>query len=175
MFGMDFSELLVILAVILIVVGPKKMPDIARALGRGYAEFRRAMDDLKSTIDQDDTVRGLREEFRTAQREVAMGQHFTKNLIMDKGTAISSVLEEPKAAVAEALTAAKAGIDLSQPVVQESLSGPNSTAETSDTAKAGLPPGEHDTLTQASASPEDQEPPSILVAPLQEPDKAVKS
>ena len=96
MFGMDFSELLVIFAVILIVVGPKKLPDIARALGRGYAEFRRAMDDLKSTIDQDDTVRGLREEFRTAQREVVMGKHFSQELLMDKGTAITSYSKNPR-------------------------------------------------------------------------------
>ena len=99
MFGMDFSELLVILAVILIVVGPKKLPDVAKALGRGYAEFRRAMDDLKNTINQDDTVRGLREEFRSAQREVIMGKQFSRNLLMDQGTAIKSTILEQEAAI----------------------------------------------------------------------------
>jgi Tat protein translocase TatB subunit len=70
MFGIGFPEMLVILVVALIAVGPSKLPDLARALGRGYAEFRKAMDELKETFDQDETVRGLREEFRTAQRHV---------------------------------------------------------------------------------------------------------
>lgn len=68
MFGIGFPELLVILAVALIVVGPSKLPDLARALGRGYAEFKRATDELKQTFDQDETVRGLKNEFREAQR-----------------------------------------------------------------------------------------------------------
>lgn len=97
MFGIGFSELLVILGVALLVVGPDKLPDVARAIGRGYAEFKRTMDDLKSTIDQDETVRGLKEEFRSAQREVVMSKHYTHNLIMEQGTAIkSAVYEEPK-------------------------------------------------------------------------------
>lgn len=71
MFGIGFPELLVILAVALIVVGPSKLPDLARALGRGYAEFKRATDELKQTFDQDETVRGLKNEFREAQRQAS--------------------------------------------------------------------------------------------------------
>jgi len=44
------SEILVILALALIVIGPKKLPDLARALGRGLAEFRRATDDIQRSI-----------------------------------------------------------------------------------------------------------------------------
>ena len=76
MFGIGFEHLLVIMVVVLLVVGPDKLPDVARALGRGYAEFKRTMDELKNTMDQDDTVRGLREEFRSAQREVNLKRHF---------------------------------------------------------------------------------------------------
>jgi Tat protein translocase TatB subunit len=47
---MGMSEILIILALALIVIGPKKLPDLARALGRGLAEFRRATDDLQRTI-----------------------------------------------------------------------------------------------------------------------------
>jgi len=74
------------MVVVLLVVGPDKLPDVARALGRGFAEFKRTMDDLKNTMDQDDTVRGLKEEFRSAQREVNLKRHFAKSLIMDQGT-----------------------------------------------------------------------------------------
>jgi Tat protein translocase TatB subunit len=99
MFGIGFEHLLVILIVALLVVGPNKLPDVARALGRGYAEFKRTMDELKSTMDQDDTVRSLREEFRSAQREVNLRKHMAQNLIMDEGTAIkATVYDEPKKA-----------------------------------------------------------------------------
>jgi TatA/E family protein of Tat protein translocase len=47
---MGMSEILVILALALIVIGPKKLPDLARALGRGLAEFRRATDDIQKSI-----------------------------------------------------------------------------------------------------------------------------
>ena len=49
MFGIGFEHLIVILVVALLVVGPNKLPDVARALGRGFAEFKRTMDELKST------------------------------------------------------------------------------------------------------------------------------
>lgn len=102
MFGIEFSQLLVIGVVAFILLGPKKLPDVARALGRGYAEFRKTMDELKSTLDQDDTVRGLREEFRSAQREISVARDFKKNILMDQGTAIKSAIEEPKQALADA-------------------------------------------------------------------------
>lgn len=57
MFGIGMPELLLILGLALIVLGPKKLPDLAKALGKGLAEFRRATDDLK-------------EEFRQMEREV---------------------------------------------------------------------------------------------------------
>ncbi len=53
MFGIGMPELLLILALALIVIGPKKLPDLARALGRGMAEFRRATDELKSSFQEE--------------------------------------------------------------------------------------------------------------------------
>jgi Tat protein translocase TatB subunit len=75
MFGIGFPELLLIMAVALIVVGPSKLPDLARALGRGYAEFRRATDELKETFEQDDTVREIKQEFHSAQHQVLYGEN----------------------------------------------------------------------------------------------------
>ena len=50
MFGIGMPELLVILVVALIVLGPKRLPEIARSLGRGMAEFRRASNEFSRTI-----------------------------------------------------------------------------------------------------------------------------
>jgi Tat protein translocase TatB subunit len=116
MFGIGFEHLLVIMIVILLVVGPNKLPDVARALGRGYAEFKRTMDDLKNTMDQDETVRGLREEFRSAQREVKLKRLLAQNIIEEEGNAIKAgIYDEPKkelqAALAEANVTAQEGAE----------------------------------------------------------------
>jgi TatA/E family protein of Tat protein translocase len=47
MFGIGMTELLVILGVGLLVIGPKKLPELARSLGKGLAEFRRASTDMR--------------------------------------------------------------------------------------------------------------------------------
>jgi TatA/E family protein of Tat protein translocase len=51
MFGIGFQEILVILVVVLIVFGPKKLPELARMLGKAMAEFRRTVSDFKSAVD----------------------------------------------------------------------------------------------------------------------------
>lgn len=73
MFDIGFPELIVILVVALVVYGPDRLPDLARAMGRAYAEFRRTMNELKETFDQDETVREIKQEFNAAQREVLYG------------------------------------------------------------------------------------------------------
>ena len=50
MFGIGTPELLVILVVALIVVGPKRLPEVARALGKGLAELRRATSGLTEEL-----------------------------------------------------------------------------------------------------------------------------
>jgi Tat protein translocase TatB subunit len=53
MFGIGMPELVVITALALIVIGPKKLPEIAKSLGRTFGELREATDDLKETISEE--------------------------------------------------------------------------------------------------------------------------
>jgi sec-independent protein translocase protein TatB len=53
MFGIGLPELIIIMVVALIVVGPSRLPDLARSLGRAFNEFRRMADDVKETLEQE--------------------------------------------------------------------------------------------------------------------------
>ncbi len=50
MFNMGMTEMLIIGAIALIVLGPSKLPGVVRAIGRGLAEFRKATNEFKSTV-----------------------------------------------------------------------------------------------------------------------------
>jgi sec-independent protein translocase protein TatA len=50
MFNLGMQELLIILVIALIVVGPKKLPELAKSLGRGFAEFKRTADEFHSSL-----------------------------------------------------------------------------------------------------------------------------
>ena len=53
--SVGFGEWFVLLAVVLIVVGPKRLPSAARTLGQYYSKFRRAADNFKRQLMDMDT------------------------------------------------------------------------------------------------------------------------
>ncbi|MEF3255858.1 MAG: twin-arginine translocase TatA/TatE family subunit [Deferribacterales bacterium] len=56
MFGLGLSEIILITIVAIVVIGPKRLPEVAKALGKGYAEFKKALDGFKETVKIDDVI-----------------------------------------------------------------------------------------------------------------------
>jgi len=53
MLGIGMQEIILILLVALVVIGPKRLPEVARTLGKGLAEFRKATEDFQESIRKD--------------------------------------------------------------------------------------------------------------------------
>jgi sec-independent protein translocase protein TatB len=69
MFGMGMGELLLILVVALLFVGPDKLPSAARSIGKGIRDFRKHSRDLQSTLEQDEKLGEAVRELRSALRD----------------------------------------------------------------------------------------------------------
>jgi Tat protein translocase TatB subunit len=70
MFGIGMPELLLILAVALIIIGPKKLPELAKTLGRTLGEFKRATNDLKESIQVETGLDDVGDEFKRVERDI---------------------------------------------------------------------------------------------------------
>ncbi len=62
MFGIGLPELLIIMVIALIVIGPSKLPDLAKALGKGMAEFRKATQEIKNSLDLDEDIQEVKKD-----------------------------------------------------------------------------------------------------------------
>ncbi len=61
MFGLGMPEILLILAIALIVIGPKKLPELAKTLGRAMGEFKKAAQEFKRSIDVETTIKDIKD------------------------------------------------------------------------------------------------------------------
>ena len=70
MFGIGMPEMILILAVALIVIGPKKLPDLAKSLGKAMGEFKKATSDLKESMQIDTELKDVKSAFNDLDKEI---------------------------------------------------------------------------------------------------------
>ncbi len=134
MFGsLGVPELLLIFVVILIVFGPRRIPEIGRTLGKALGEFRKATDDLKSTIEREVRLEELKkitpptlESFTTPYEAVSRNEPFPETTTPVAAVA-NSVADAPVAA--PAVASAPAIEQLTEPVAPAPVTEPVKSSE----------------------------------------------
>jgi TatA/E family protein of Tat protein translocase len=86
MFGIGMPEMILILAIALVVIGPKKLPDLAKSLGRAFGEFKKATSELKESFDVDDSLNKVKGSFKEINDDVQDALVFDRKELTDKGS-----------------------------------------------------------------------------------------
>jgi len=110
MFDIGFSELLVIAVVALLVIGPERLPKVARTAGHLFGRLQRYVNDVKADIQREmelDELRKLRSQFEDAARSVQDSVHEVDKEVRavgdDLDKAVAGATADPAAAETGAL------------------------------------------------------------------------
>jgi Tat protein translocase TatB subunit len=96
MFGIGLPELIVIMVVALLVVGPSKLPELARSLGKTFQEFRRMADDVKQTLEEDITDSQTSSEQQVENKEEAEKKASDTETVQGKDDSMTNDLNHGK-------------------------------------------------------------------------------
>ena len=131
MFDVGFSELIVIAIVALVVIGPERLPKVARTAGHMLGRLQRYVNDVKADIDREMQL----DELKKLQAEVQESARSFERSISSEVNSLQASLEQSAQAVQDA-AAGKAGETPGQVTVPESSVPPSEGGET----PAGLAP-----------------------------------
>lgn len=62
MFGIGSTELLIVLAIVILLFGGARIPSIARSLGQSITEFKRGVKGIDEEVDEQETKKGAKSE-----------------------------------------------------------------------------------------------------------------
>ncbi len=89
------QELIIIFVIALIVFGPRKLPQLGKSLGRSIAEFKRASNELRSTLEQEirveETRKEIMEPIETLQQEAKEAVNKVTEIDLDVESAVDAV------------------------------------------------------------------------------------
>jgi sec-independent protein translocase protein TatB len=142
-FDIAFSEIIVIAVVALVVIGPERLPKVARTLGHMFGRLQRYVNDVKADINRElelDELRKLQSEVQTAARDLESSMTTAARGVESGVRSVETQLNEagsPSAAGPERVPEAEAGAsDAAPAVVSTTPTSPSSPAS----AAAGEPP-----------------------------------
>lgn len=113
MFGIGLPELIVIMAVALIVVGPDKLPDLAKTLAKQFVELKRAANSFKDSL-QEEASSDTPDIPDTPWKQVNAAQYLPENLVRETGAATETIID-----AAETVVAKPVGETVPQPAATE--------------------------------------------------------
>ena len=122
MFGVDFSELMVIMVVALIVVGPERLPKVARTLGLLWGRAQRYVNGVKADIARDMAIEEYRQLTEKIQQEASSAEQAIKQASQDIDQQVKQLndsVERPAQPVQPASTVSQPAPAVQQPTQLE--------------------------------------------------------
>ena len=95
--GIGFNELLVVFVVALIVLGPRRLPEVARTLGKVMGDLRRTADELRYGIEREVRMDELKKAVRQVKDEVDEASRPLTARGLAEARAVPSAATEPVA------------------------------------------------------------------------------
>jgi sec-independent protein translocase protein TatB len=141
MFDVGFSELMVIAVVALIVIGPERLPKVARTMGHLVGRLQRYVNDVKADINREielDELRKFKSTFEDAARDVEQTVHSEAAKAESELSSIAQMGEPAAPDVAQDLNAVKNEVEEAGRSIQESA-GSVERSVRDEAAKAGSP------------------------------------
>lgn len=117
MFDIGFSELMVIAVVALIVIGPEKLPKVARTVGHLFGRMQRYVNDVKADISREMALDDLRKLQASMQETAQSLEQSVNDTVRSAETEMNRIAGDAPAAV----TSTGATADTGTPAVTEAL------------------------------------------------------